>query len=166
MKNIAKHIFILLAFLLCTLEAFPQGKVYTRKAKLEDFPISTTKVVIDGNSFLGIALREEIALRWRISPYEHCTPQEYEQLKTNHIQRLQAGQCTLELGFIYNDCINNFERVADHCSNIAVAALESADAQLLPHDYLNDLSHGDHADYRQQVADYRRKYLDILTGQA
>ncbi|MBQ5582412.1 MAG: hypothetical protein IIU68_03565 [Bacteroidales bacterium] len=84
MKNIAKHIFILLAFLLCTLEAFPQGKVYTRKAKLEDFPISTTKVVIDGNSFLGIALREEIALRWRISPYEHCTPQEYDQLKTNH----------------------------------------------------------------------------------
>jgi phosphate:Na+ symporter len=101
-----------------------------------------------------------------VEPLEDVIDDLTQQLKTNHIQRLQAGQCTLELGFIYNDCINNFERVADHCSNIAVAALESADASLLPHDYLNDLSHGDHADYRQQVADYRRKYLDALTGQA
>ena len=101
-----------------------------------------------------------------VEPLEDVIDDLTQQLKTNHIQRLQAGQCTLELGFIYNDCINNFERVADHCSNIAVAALESADANLLPHDYLNDLSHGDHADYRQQVADYRRKYLDALTGQA
>lgn len=83
MKNTAKHIFIFLAFLLCCVDAFSQGKVYTRKARLEDFPIRTTKVVIDGNSFLGIALREEIALRWRVSPYEHCTPQEYEKLKTD-----------------------------------------------------------------------------------
>lgn len=84
MKNAAKHIFILLAFLLCAIDAFSQGKVYTRKARLEDFPIRTTKVVIDGNSFLGIALREEIALRWRISPYEHCTPAEYDKLKTDN----------------------------------------------------------------------------------
>lgn len=84
MKNTAKHIFILLAFLLCCADAFSQGKVYTRKARLEDFPIRTTKIVIDGNSFLGIALREEISLRWRISPYEHCTTQEYESLKTNN----------------------------------------------------------------------------------
>lgn len=84
MKNTAKHIFILLAFLLCAIDAFSQGKVYTRKARLEDFPIRTTKVVIDGNSFLGIALREEIALRWRISPYEHCTPAEYDKLKTDN----------------------------------------------------------------------------------
>lgn len=84
MKITAKHIFILLAFLLCAIDAFSQGKVYTRKARLEDFPIRTTKVVIDGNSFLGIALREEIALRWRISPYEHCTPAEYDKLKTDN----------------------------------------------------------------------------------
>lgn len=73
-----------MAFLLCAIDAFSQGKVYTRKARLEDFPIRTTKVVIDGNSFLGIALREEIALRWRISPYEHCTPAEYDKLKTDN----------------------------------------------------------------------------------
>jgi len=82
-----------------------------------------------------------------------------------HIQRVQAGCCTLELGFIFNDCINNFERVADHCSNIAVAVLEAADSHLLPHDYLNDLSHGDHEEYRQQVADYHRKYFGSLPQQ-
>jgi len=100
-----------------------------------------------------------------VEPLEEVIDQLTQQLKANHIQRLQNGLCTLELGFIYNDCINNFERVADHCSNIAVAALESADSHLLPHDYLNDLSRGDHAEYRRQVTVYLHKYLDPLTQQ-
>ncbi len=107
-------------------------------------------------------LEDDLKTARMVEPLEEVIDQLTQQLKANHIQRLQNGLCTLELGFIYNDCINNFERVADHCSNIAVAALESADSHLLPHDYLNDLSHGDHAEYRQQVGEYRRKYLDTL----
>ena len=110
-------------------------------------------------------LEDDFASARMVEPLEDVIDDLTQQLKTNHIQRLQAGQCTLELGFIYNDCINNFERVADHCSNIAVAVLESADAHLLPHDYLNDLSHGDHEEYRQQVAECRRKYFDGLIRQ-
>ncbi len=60
-----------------------QGKLYTRKARLEDFPVRTTKVVIGGSSFLDLAFREEIAVRWRISPYEFCTPEDYESLRTD-----------------------------------------------------------------------------------
>ena len=110
-----------------------------------------------------VMLEDDLTTARMVEPLEEVIDQLTQQLKANHIQRLQNGLCTLELGFIYNDCINNFERVADHCSNIAVAALESADSRLLPHDYLNELSRGDHAEYRQQVATYLRKYLDPLT---
>ncbi len=68
--------------LLC-LSAAGQGRLYTRKARLEDFPTRTTKVVIGGSSFLDLAFREEITTRWRISPYEFCTPEDYEALKTD-----------------------------------------------------------------------------------
>ncbi|MBR5537610.1 MAG: Na/Pi cotransporter family protein [Clostridia bacterium] len=93
-----------------------------------------------------------------VEPLEQVIDGLTRELKVGHIQRVQAGLCTLELGFIYNDCINNFERVADHCSNIAVAVLESADSHLLPHDYHQSLSRGVHEDYSRQLAFYHEKY--------
>lgn len=80
------RIFLLsvLAVLALGLSAAAQGKLYTRKARLEDFPTRTTKVVIGGSSFLDLAFREEITTRWRISPYELCTPEEYAALKSDN----------------------------------------------------------------------------------
>ena len=65
------------------LSAAGQGKLYTRKARLEDFPTRTVKVVAGGSTFLELAFREEITTRWRISPYEFCTAEDYEALKTD-----------------------------------------------------------------------------------
>ena len=79
-----------------------------------------------------------------------------------HIQRVQAGQCTLELGFIFNDCIHNFERVADHCSNIAIAVLESADSHLKSHSYLRSLKQSNEEEFSQQVTLYAEKYYNSL----
>lgn len=71
--------------LLAAVSAWGQsGKIYTRKVRLEDFPTRTTKVVLAGNSFLELALREEVAVHWRIAPYEFCSQQEYEQLRTSN----------------------------------------------------------------------------------
>lgn len=63
---------------------FGQGKMYTRRYRLEDFPTKTTKVVISGHGFLELALREEITSRWRISPYEFCTSEEYSSIKSDN----------------------------------------------------------------------------------
>lgn len=73
-------VFALYGLLFC----FGQGKMYTRKYRLEDFPTKTTKVVIDGHGFLELALREEITSRWRISPYEFCSFEEYSSFRTNN----------------------------------------------------------------------------------
>ena len=56
-----------------------------------------------------------------------------------HIQRLQTGGCTIQLGFVLSDLLTNFERVSDHCSNIAVCVLEERDVNLDRHAYLHDL---------------------------
>ena len=98
----------------------------------------------------------------KVEPLEEVIDALTNELKLRHIQRVQAGQCTLELGFAYNDCINNFERVADHCSNIAVAVLESADSHLKSHHYLRAIKQGDHEDYRRLLNGYARKYYDEL----
>ena len=84
LRHFARRL-MLLAVLLAgfCLGAAAQGRLYTRKARLEDFPTRTTKVVIGGSSFLDLAFREEITTRWRISPYEFCTPEDYEALKTD-----------------------------------------------------------------------------------
>ena len=80
MKLRLRHLFLTLFLLLAALPAPGQGKVYTRKLRLADFPARTTKVVLGGNPFLELTLREAVAVHWRISPYEFCTPEEYGRL--------------------------------------------------------------------------------------
>lgn len=98
-----------------------------------------------------------------VEPLEEVIDVLTKELKTRHIQRVQAGYCTLELGFIYNDCINNFERVADHCSNIAVAVLESVDSDIQSHDYLRAIKQEDREDYRDCFSRYASKYYGRLS---
>lgn len=96
-----------------------------------------------------------------VEPLEEVIDALTKELKGRHVQRVQSGQCTLELGFIFNDCINNFERVADHCSNLAVAVLESSDSSILAHDYLRTLNEQG-KDYHDQVKQCAKRYYDEL----
>lgn len=63
--------------------ASAQAQIETKKVKISDFTQKITKVVLHGNEFYDAILKEETALRWRISPYEFCTLEEFEELKTN-----------------------------------------------------------------------------------
>ena len=56
-----------------------------------------------------------------------------------HIRRLQTGECTIQLGFALGDLLTNFERVSDHCSNIAVCVIEGQEGELDRHAYINGL---------------------------
>lgn len=81
-----KFLKILTALLLLSIsaDALAQGRLYTRKAKLEDFPTRTTKVVTSSGSLLDLAFKEEVATRWRISPFEFCTPEEFGALNSDN----------------------------------------------------------------------------------
>jgi phosphate:Na+ symporter len=99
-----------------------------------------------------------------VEPLEEVIDALTKELKVRHIQRVQNGACTLELGFVYNDCINNFERVADHCSNMAVAVLESVDTKVHSHDYLRTVKKANREDYSNLLTSYAEKYYNALTA--
>ena len=76
-----KKFLILLAAIIMPLAAAAQAQTTTKKIKISDFPEKTTKVVLTGNVLYDAVLKEEIAARWRIAPYEFCTLQEFNELK-------------------------------------------------------------------------------------
>ncbi|MBO5708729.1 MAG: hypothetical protein J6S01_05275 [Bacteroidales bacterium] len=78
-----KRLLIILTGILIPMLASAQAQIETKKVKISDFTQKITKVVLHGNDFYDAILKEEIALRWRISPYEFCTLEEFEELKTN-----------------------------------------------------------------------------------
>lgn len=63
--------------ILCQIPAWGEGKMYTRKAKLQDFTSKTTRIVLTGQEVFDAVLKEEISSRWMVSPYEFCTVKEY-----------------------------------------------------------------------------------------
>ncbi len=96
-----------------------------------------------------------------VEPLEEVIDALTTELKLHHVQRLQSGQCTLELGFIFNDCITNFERVADHCSNLAITLMDTGDTQLQPHDYVMGLKE-DNPEFLELYSQCATKYYNAL----
>ena len=109
-------------------------------------------------------LQEDIDVALRVEPLEEVISTMLEGMKLRHIRRLQNGQCTLEMGFILNDLINNFERVAAHCSNVALAVLELRYADLQFHNYARGVRQGDQPEFRRWLAFYQAKYLKRPTS--
>lgn len=80
--NIKRLTVFIAATLICTM-SFAQAQINTKKVKIGDFTQKITKIVLTGNLFYDSTLEDEILARWRISPYEFCTLEEFEQLKGN-----------------------------------------------------------------------------------
>lgn len=106
---------------------------------------------------------DDIGLAEKVEPLEDTIDILTERLKEQHVARLQAGLCTLDLGFIFNGCMDNFERVADHCSNIALIVLEAQkDIEIAPHSYTASLKAGKSEKYQAYFQSYGNKYLAHL----
>ena len=93
-----------------------------------------------------------------VEPLEQVVDRLTAQIKANHITRLQRGDCTIELGFVLSDLLNNFERVSDHCSNIAVAMIEVARDSFDTHKYLKAVKSESNADFSERFNEYEIKY--------
>ncbi|MBQ6893824.1 MAG: Na/Pi cotransporter family protein, partial [Clostridia bacterium] len=94
-----------------------------------------------------------------VEPLEEVIDYLNAKIKKRHIARLQRGECTIELGFVLNDLLNNLERVSDHCSNIAGCVIEMEHDALDLHDYLNKLKSEENSRYTEMYNDYREKYI-------
>ena len=94
-----------------------------------------------------------------VEPLEEVIDDLNVELKTRHIRRLRAGVCTIELGFILSDLTTNFERIADHCSNIAVCLIQIARDGMEVHEYLEEVKRGEHGSFAALVEQNRQNYV-------
>ncbi len=94
----------------------------------------------------------------RVEPLEQVIDVLKRVIKNGHISRLRQGDCTMELGFILSDLLTNYERVSDHCSNIAVCFIEISNDSFETHKYLSNLKDGDETEYNNMYEDYLKKY--------
>lgn len=94
-----------------------------------------------------------------VEPLEDVIDQLRVDLKSRHIERLRDGKCTVELGFILSDLLTNFERVADHCSNIAVYLIQINDNSMDTHEYITELKKLDKSDFMDEFNVYKKKYM-------
>ncbi len=100
----------------------------------------------------------DAALAARVEPLEQVIDARIRQARNSHLSRLNNGQCTIEMGFVLADVLNNYERISDHCSNIAVAIIEAADHRFDSHDYLDAIKTGENKEFQSQYKAYSEKY--------
>ncbi len=93
-----------------------------------------------------------------VEPLEQVVDKLQKQLKALHITRLQNNECTIELGFIFTDILTNFERVSDHCSNIAVYTMQLPSDMLDAHKYLNTIKSSANSTFIEDYDNYKAKY--------
>ncbi len=103
-------------------------------------------------------LNNDVTLAADVEPLEQIVDDIRDKIKLNHVIRLQKIGCTIEHGFILADLLNNFERVSDHCSNIAGCVIEISTYDALEmHKYLAEIKHGSEQ-YEEKYKEYKRKY--------
>ena len=130
---------------------------FSEKAR-EDLKIITAAV----DEILELATKalidDDIEVAKRVEPLEQVIDRLKRKIKNGHISRLRQGDCTMELGFILSDLLTNYERISDHCSNIAVCFIEIANDSFETHEYLNQLKEGDEKEYNDMYEEYKEKY--------
>ena len=125
-----------------------QEELHTLLAALREILQVTTR------SFAG----NDLALAAQVEPLEQVIDVLVAEIKSNHVARLQKGECTIEMGFILSDLLGNCERVSDHCSNIAVAQIETAQSLYQAHEYLNTLKSAGDASFQSAFEGYLSRY--------
>ncbi len=99
----------------------------------------------------------DTAIAARVEPLEQVIDGLISRIRGNHINRLRSGECSIETGFILSDVLTNYERISDHCSNIAVAVIEVEQNSFDTHKYLNGVKFGNH-EFNVYYDDYSRQY--------
>ena len=101
---------------------------------------------------------EDLISAKRVEPLEQVIDRLKRKIKNGHISRLRQGDCTVELGFVLSDLLNDFERISDHCSNIAVCFIEITNDSFEVHEYLNQIKSDDSDDFSNMYESYKQKY--------
>lgn len=99
-----------------------------------------------------------MAIARRVEPLEELIDQLCNQIKLNHVERLQQGRCTIRQGFVLDDLLTSLERIGDHCSNIAVAMLELESDSFDTHEYITELKNTQSPEFLSAFDEYQKRF--------
>lgn len=103
--------------------------------------------------------KEHLPTAYEIEPLEEVIDHLSEKLRDKHINRMRKGKCTIEMGFVLTDITTNFERVADHCSNIGICLIEVSKNEYETHGYVLNVKEQDIAEFNEKCLHYEQKYM-------
>lgn len=138
-------------------EIYTKGLSFSDKAKEElRVYISAIMEIVD-MAFTAFET-EDVEKAKTVEPLEEVIDNLRNELKKHHIKRLRKGKCTIETGFVLQDLLTNFERIADHCSNIAVCLIQIQEDSFEAHEYINELKRTEDTFFLENFTAYSEKY--------
>ena len=137
-------------------ELYEKGMGFSKKAQ-EELEVFTRAIEDIMNMTLIVFEEEDVDMAKSVEPLEELIDYLSDELKNRHIERLREGNCTIEQGFVFSDITTNFERISDHCSNIAVSLIEIKDDEYDTHRYLDTVKH-DSARFAEEYAHCKERY--------
>ena len=133
-----------------------KGQDFSKKAKEELAVFSRAVKDIVAVSF-DVFEKEDLTRAAYVEPLEEVIDELQAEVKKRHVKRLQKGKCTIEMGFVLSDVVTSYERISDHCSNIAVCLMQVDQDNYDTHGSLNDMKHNEF--FNNQYNVYKEKYL-------
>ena len=125
------------------------------KAELDVITRALVEIInITKNSFVS----DDIGEAALVEPLEQVIDKLNYEIKDRHVNRLKEGRCTVNLGFVYSDILADYERISDHCSNIAVYTIQRNSAKIDPHKFLNEVKSSDNPVFKGEYDLYLKKY--------
>ena len=103
-------------------------------------------------------IKQDKELAMKIDPLEEVIDDLCDEIKANHIDRVSHQECTLSTGFVFNDMLTDYERISDHCSNIAVDILESGPDGIEAHEYHKNHDYRNDTSFKKSFEEYKEKY--------
>ena len=137
-------------------EKAEKGLKFSKKAE-EELIVDTTAVKDIVTMAFDAFERTDRSLASNVEPIEEVIDMLNQEIKTHHIKRLRKGKCSIEMGFILSDLLNNYERVSDHCSNIAISILQDNE-MIGAHELEDEIVNKNKEEFMRLVKEYSKKY--------
>lgn len=131
---------------------------FSEKAKIELSVFGQAVQDIVNLSFKVFKDNDDI-LATTVEPLEEAIDTLNYEIKNRHVRRLREGKCTIELGFVLSDVLVNYERISDHCSNIAVSLIQIHEDNYETHGYLDALKHKDEKNFKEKYNECLEHYI-------
>ena len=138
-------------------EMHKKEQSFSAKA-LEELHIFSKAIADIVDLSVSVFEKEDAITARQIEPFKEAIDVIQKEMKKRHTKRLRKGKCTVEMGFVLSDVTNNYERIADHCSNIAISVMQLEEDDTLAHEYVDNLQKDEGSEFDLRFQNYLKKY--------